>query len=194
MSQSLNGWRRLAAGLASFGLGAAALAQGSLALGLGPLNMNLFVQALVDGRAEEPLPQRPEWDRLVQRIQAALGSQGPLELRAQRVVRFTQQPQCGRVEFGLWQPSTRQVIAQVGGQLNICTDGRPPLQECPGKPGALVPTGSPCSGGARARDTEEVQAAIKSALRAGGRTPADVKRELATGTAHKPVVPTGANQ
>lgn len=169
-------------------------AQGIQTQGLGPLNMNLFVQALVSGRAAEPLQQRPEWDRLVQQIQSATGSKGPLELRAMRVARFTQQPQCGRVEFGLWQPSTRQVIAQVGGQLNICIDGKPPLQECPAKPGVLVPTSSLCPGGGHAGNTQEVREAIAHALQAGGRTPAEVKRALAEGVAKRNNAQTGAKQ
>lgn len=141
--------------------------------GLAPsLPTNLFVQALSDGAAATPLPDRPEYRSVKAQIEQMLGSQAPLELRAMRILRFKQQPSCGRVAFGLWQPQTRRVVAAVAGQLNICEDGRPPLQECPARPGTLVPTGSICTdpSGQRhpAQDTAEVREAIQAAVAQGG--------------------------
>ena len=136
------------------------------------LPSNLFVQALSEGTAAMPLPERPEFREVRLQIEQLLGSQAPLELRAMRLLRFRQQPRCGRVAFGLWQPQTRRVVAAIAGQLNICEDGRPPLQECAANPGTLVPAGAICTDatGQRqpAHDTAEVRQAIQGSVAQGG--------------------------
>lgn len=165
-------------------------AAGVVAQGLTPLvPANLFVQALSDGAAAMPLPDQPELRDFRTRLEQQLGSQAPLELRAMRILRFKQQPSCGRVAFGLWQPQTRRVVAAVAGQLNICEDGRPPLQECPAKPGTLVPAGSTCldPSGQRhaAQDTAEVRQAIQGAVAQGGLSVEQIRatRKPASGAA-----------
>jgi hypothetical protein len=119
-----------------------------------------------------PLPERPEFREVRLQIEKLLGSQAQLELRSMRTLRFRQQPRCGRVAFGLWQPETRRVVAAIAGQLNICEDGRPPLQECAANLGTLVPAGAICTDatGQRqpAQDTVEVRQAIQSAIAQGG--------------------------
>ena len=139
---------------------------------------NVFVQALVNGRATAPLPDDPRWTDVVAALRRQAGSSSALQIAAMRVAKFTNQAQCGRVAFALWQPLTNKAWPQLGGQLNICEDGMPPLQVCAQAPDQLVPVGLRCADGVPAQDTAEVRQAIDAAIAAGSLSADQVRRSL----------------
>ena len=143
-----------------------------------PSSANVFVQALVNGRATAPLPDDPRWADVVAALKHQAGSDAALQIAAMRVAKFTNQTQCGRVAFALWQPLTNQAWPQLGGQLNICEDGKPPLQVCAQAPDQLVPVGLRCADGVPAQDTAEVRQAIDAAIAAGSLSADQVRRSL----------------
>lgn len=128
-----------------------------------------MVRALRDGRASAPLPPSPRVDLVVRKIREASGSQGDVTLEAVRIARFTAQPTCGRVAYGLYQKSSNTFWGQFGGQLNICEDGAPPQRMCKGVQG-LVPASSSCPDGSAPVDTPEVGAALARAAAGGSLT------------------------
>ena len=131
---------------------------------------NVFVEALLNKTASRPLESFPAILSTIKEIQASTGNTSPLEIRAQLLQRFTQQPNCGRIVFAVAQPASRTVWPQIGGQINICEDGLPPLRACPDKPAILVPPNAKCSNGRLAQDTPEVAKVIESALKSGNIT------------------------
>jgi len=128
-----------------------------------------MVQALRDGHASAPLPPSPRVDLVVQKIREVSGSQGDVTLEVTRIARFTAQPKCGRVAYGLYQKSSNTFWGQFGGQLNICEDGTPPQRMCKGVQG-LVPAESSCPDGSTPVDTPEVSAALAQAAASGSLT------------------------
>ena len=131
---------------------------------------NVIVRALVDGRASEPLPDLPMLRQAVVAMQQQAGDSGPIVVQAMRMQRFVQQARCGRVVFGMSQPSSHKAWPALGGELNICEDGLPPLRMCKDRPNILVPASSNCRDGSAPQDTTEVASAISAALNRGGLT------------------------
>ena len=143
---------------------------------------NVLVRALIEGNAVEPLPARPEYSQVMRMLQQQAGDDGPIAIRAARLVRFEQQPRCGRIVYALSQPSSRRVWSDLGGQLNMCEDGQPPLRQCAAKPGTLVPPDSKCADNSAPQDTPEVAKAIQNAIAHGSLTREQlVQRGLWTG-------------
>ena len=132
---------------------------------------NVFAAALIDGVSSAPAPQRSAaMARTLQAMQAESGSSEPISIVAIRVVKFAEQPRCGRVRFVLAQPASKRVWPAMGGQMNVCEDGQPPLRTCPELSGVLVPANAACLGGKPPIDTPEIAAAIRAAVAAGGIT------------------------
>ena len=151
---------------------------------------NVIVRALVDGRASEPLPDLPMLRQAVVAMQQQAGDSGPIVVQAMRMQRFVQQARCGRVVFGMSQPSSHKAWPALGGELNICEDGLPPLRVCKDRPNVLVPASSNCRDGSAPQDTTEVASAISAALNRGGLTVDQAKRtNLRVG---EPAPPTSA--
>ena len=121
---------------------------------------NVIVRALVDGRASDPVPDIPVFRQAVAALQRQAGDPGPIHVQAMRLQRFEQQARCGRVVFAMWQPSSNKAWPAIGGELNICEDGQPPLRVCKDGPGVLVPSASTCRDQSAPQDTPEVAAAI----------------------------------
>ena len=138
---------------------------------------NVIVRALVDGRASEPLPDLPLLRKAIAAMQQQAGDSGPIVVQAMRLQRFVQQAHCGRVVFGMSQPSSHKAWPGLGGELNICEDGLPPLRVCKDRPNALVPPNSTCHDGAAPQDTVEVASAISAALNRGGLTVEQAKQK-----------------
>ena len=138
---------------------------------------NVIVRALVDGRASEPLPDLPMLRQAVVAMQQQAGDSGPIVVQAMRMQRFVQQARCGRVVFGMSQPSSHKAWPALGGELNICEDGLPPLRMCKDRPNILVPASSICRDGSAPQDTTEVAAAISDALNRGGLTSDQAKQK-----------------
>ena len=137
---------------------------------LGPAS-NLFVDALRNGDANVPAPGTGLFDGALRSLQDQSGNPGQIFVKAKRVARFVQQAHCGRVAFALWQPASNHAWPALGGQLNICEDGQPPLRVCDDRPNVLVPHTSLCRDKSAPHDTAEVAAVIASALAAGDITP-----------------------
>jgi hypothetical protein len=132
---------------------------------------NVFAAALVEGRGVAPVPTgSPATARVLNALQAQSGSDEPISIVAQRILRFTQQARCGRISFALAQLNANRVWPAIGGHMNVCEDGQPPLRTCPEHPGVLVPVTSVCADGKPPVDTAEVAAAIRSDVDAGGVT------------------------
>lgn len=132
---------------------------------------SVFLDALKRGRATDPLPDTPQFHSVILQLQRKSGDSGPIFITASVVKRFVQQPNCGRIEFHLSQPSTNRNWPNTGGQLNICTNGAPPLKVCPSGRTKLVRHDTVCAFGRPPVDTEEVADAIHQAVAAGGMTP-----------------------
>lgn len=132
---------------------------------------NVFIRALIDGKASDPVPDIPQYQTAIKIVQQRTGSDAPLTMYAARVKRFEQQPQCGRVLFLIGQQATNTAWRDMGGQLNICENGDPPLRMCKGAPDKLLPAESFCPDGSRPVDTPEVAAAILAAVAQGSITP-----------------------
>lgn len=133
-----------------------------------------FVAALKEGVAESTPPKDAMWDAAVRAIQNETGDTHEVTLRFYRIARFKNQPSCGRVSFAPYQAATNTFWGQLGGQINLCEDGSPPLKQCAGS-GNLVPHNRFCSDGSRPLDTSEVAAAIASAVKQGGITPEQMR-------------------
>lgn len=139
-----------------------------LASDAGAVPQNVFAQALIEGSATAPVPQRAgPMSRVLESLQAQSGSKEPISIVAARVVRFTQQARCGRIRFAMGQPLSKKLWPAMGGEMNVCEDGQPPLRVCPERPGVLVPANAVCASGKTPVDTPEVAAAIAAAIKAG---------------------------
>ena len=138
--------------------------------------ISFFVEALQKGAASAPLPTEGPFKSGINAIVALTGKQGSIEILAWRIERFTQQANCGRVGFIPHQASSKTAFPEMGGELNICEDGMPPLRFCANL--GLVPFSAKCPDGAAPQDTEEVKAAIAAALSRGGLSQQQVARQI----------------
>lgn len=174
LNRSESGFRgRLATTVA---LGLAGMLASSAAAGQ-TLAPNVFADALINGRATAPVPQRAgQASKVLARLQTISGSTEPVSIIAARVTRFTQQPHCGRVQFAFGQPQAHVIFKAFAGQMNVCEDGQPPLRVCPDRLGVLVPAAATCANGRPPVDTDEVAAAIRGA---GGMTHDEMLRSWA---------------
>lgn len=132
------------------------------------LPSSVFTEALIAGEAIEPLPDDKTFGPLIKAIKSKTGNPGTVVVKAMRISKFVQQPTCGRIAFIMMQPATKTAWDDLGGQLNVCADGGPPLRTCKGHPGSLYPFNTKCPDGSEATDTPEVAEAIKKALSSGG--------------------------
>lgn len=139
---------------------------------------NVLVRALRDGSAAEPLLAEGPYQNIVRMIQKKSGDAGPVVVVAQRLKRFEKQPLCGRVVFAVTQPTSHAGWKNLGGQLNICDSGNPPLRVCADKPELLIPSDAVCADGSPPRDTAEVEAAIQASLASGGLSREQVYQQL----------------
>lgn len=138
--------------------------------------VSFFVEALQNGRASAPLPADGPFKSGVTAIEARTGRQGSVEIVAWRIERFTQQAKCGRIGFIPHQAVSKTAFPEMGGELNICEDGMPPLRVCANV--GLVPHSAKCPDGTAPQDTEEVKASIAAALARGGLTQQQVARQI----------------
>lgn len=137
-----------------------------------------FVTALKNGKASAAPPPGVLSDFIMKQLQGKTGSTGEILMEVHRVSRFKSQPSCGRVLFGLYQPSSNTFWGQLGGQLNVCEDGTPPLKVCKSAPGQLVLPNHVCADKSRPVESPEVAAAISTALADGGMTIDQFRRSL----------------
>jgi hypothetical protein len=137
---------------------------------------SFLVEALQKGSASAPLPAEGPFKSGVSAIESRTGHQGSVEILAWRIERFTQQANCGRVGFIPHQPASKTAFPEMGGELNICDDGMPPLRFCAAL--GLVPFSARCPDGASPQDTDEVKAAIAAALTRGGLSQQQVARKI----------------
>lgn len=128
---------------------------------------HVLVQALLEGHASQILTREGPFGSIVKTIQARTGDTGNIEIVAARLLRFKQQPDCGRVVFAIAQPSSHRAWSDMGGQLNLCASGSPPLRSCDDSAERLVLPDALCRDGKPPRDTPEVASAISQALRSG---------------------------
>ena len=141
-------------------------------------DVNVFTEALINGKAHSSLPEQPELQAIARYLQEQTHSTAPLVIEARLVKRFQQQPQCGRVAFFITQPDRHDLWPELGGQLNICEDGTPPLQVCANKPDVLISPSERCFDNTKPQDTLEVKEAIRIALDEGGLNQEQVKNRL----------------
>ncbi|HDR9757823.1 TPA: hypothetical protein QDC44_001946 [Burkholderia cepacia ATCC 25416] len=139
---------------------------------------SVLTLALVNGSASAQLDDNGQYATVISAIHQRTGDRGPVVVLARRVVSFKEQPRCGRVAFIVAQPSSSIAWSDMGGELNICDDGDPPLRICKANPGKLVLGESACADGSPPVDTPEVAAAIKNALAAGGMDPREAARRV----------------
>lgn len=137
---------------------------------------NPLVAALVQGQHQIPLLRNAETEQVFKAVFSVSSSNAPLFLYAWRVEKFEAQRSCGRVAFAIGQG--RQLFTQLGGQLNICEDERPPWRQCKGR-AELVPPEARCSDGSLPHDTQEVKDAIARAIAAGSLSHEQVQKTLA---------------
>jgi len=127
------------------------------------------VVSLSEGRASTALPGSQGAQLVARKIKERTGSQGNITVEFVRIVRFTEQPRCGRVGYTLYQKSSNTAWGQFGGQLNVCEDGGPPLRLCKGS-AVLVPANAQCEDGSWPAETAEVLAAMARAVADGSLT------------------------
>lgn len=139
---------------------------------------NVFVRALRDGHATMVMPVEEPFARVVRDLQSKTANAGAIELQATRIARFKQQPLCGRVMFVVAQPATKIAWSDMGGQLNICESGNPPMRVCDEHPEVLVEPAFLCIGGKSPHDTHEVSSAIAQAIKDGGLSREQVRAQL----------------
>jgi hypothetical protein len=132
------------------------------------MDMSPFTEALIKGEAQAPLPNDRIFAGLKELIQKKTGDSGDIIIKAFRIQQFKTQANCGRVGFIIMQPSSNIALPELGGQLNICNDGQPPLRECKETPGQLYQPDHKCPNGKPAVDTHEAAEAINQALKSGG--------------------------
>ncbi|WP_124648996.1 hypothetical protein [Burkholderia stagnalis] len=132
---------------------------------------SVLTLALAKGAASAPLDEHGQYAQAISAIQARTGDHGPVVVLARRVAAFKGQPRCGRVAYIIAQPTSQIAWTDMGGELNICDDGNPPLRMCKAQSGKLVLPDSICSDGSHPVDTPEVAAALSNAISAGGLDP-----------------------
>lgn len=123
------------------------------------------VTALVEGHVSAALPPSNIAAMVASEIQRRTSSGGEITVEFFRIVRFQSQPHCGRVAYALFQQSSQSYWPQLGGQINVCDNGSPPLRICPGSP-VLVGASTRCLDGSMPVDTDEIKSAIASGTNA----------------------------
>lgn len=131
---------------------------------------NPLVVALTKGSVKSPIAADPYFASAAKLIQVQTGNPGEVSMIAQRLTWFRSQPTCGRVAFALYQASTNTSWGQLGGQLNICKDGTPPLRICRTQSNRLVLPDATCPDGSPPEDTQEIKDVLAKAVQAGGLT------------------------
>jgi len=139
---------------------------------------SVLTLALANGSASAQLDDNGQYAIAISAIHQRTGDLGPVVVLARRIVSFKEQQRCGRVAFIVAQPSSSIAWTDMGGELNICDDGDPPLRTCKANPGKLVLAESACADGSSPVDTPEVAAAIKNAVAAGGMVPREAARRV----------------
>ncbi|MBN6738846.1 hypothetical protein LGM85_28150 [Burkholderia multivorans] len=139
---------------------------------------SVFMIALENGTATAPLDSNGQYSVAISAIRERTGDNGPVVVLARRIASFKEQPRCGRVAFIVAQPSSHTAWTDMGGELNICDDGNPPLRICAAEPSKLVLPDSACADGSTPVDIPEVADAIKSATAAGGMDPREAARRV----------------
>ncbi len=139
---------------------------------------SVLTLALTNGSASAKLDDNGQYAAAIAAIHKRTGDTGPVVVLARRVQSFKDQPRCGRVAFVVAQPSSKILWTDMGGELNICEDGNPPLRACKANPRKLVLPDSACSDGSTPVDTAEVAAAIRRATAAGGLDPREAARHV----------------
>lgn len=150
----------------------------SLAIAATDGPQSVLTLALANGSASAKLDDNGQYAVAISAIHKRTGDSGPVVVLARRVVEFKDQPRCGRVAFVVAQPSSNVAWSDMGGELNICDDGNPPLRICKANPGKLVLADSACADGSSPVDTPEVAHAIKNAAAAGGLDPHEAARRV----------------
>jgi hypothetical protein len=156
-------------------------------------NASPFITALNDGIAYGALPHNVYFESVAQKIQETSGSPGTISLAVVRVLKFARQPACGRVAFAPYQESTKTFWGQLGGQINICEDGSPPMRMCKNAPNVLVPPDADCPDHSKPIDTQEIAAAINDALAKGGLSGQDIHNRLMEAYKKRQSAASGAN-
>lgn len=129
-----------------------------------------MVTALIEGQATSSLPNSPQNHQVIQALQKSTKNDGDIVVVFKRIIRFHEQNNCGRITMYVAQPSSKTSWLQMGGDLNICEDGLPPLKVCAENPKKLVAPDVNCKGGRSPIDTPEIKAAIANSLKHGGMT------------------------
>lgn len=137
-----------------------------------------FVQALINGRSVAPLPQGTQYQAASDALKARTGNNAPITVLTVRLFQFSEQKECGRIAFSLFQEATNTVWPETGGQMNICSNGRPPKRMCRGAENYLIAADEKCSDGSIPVDTPEVSKAIEEALKSGGQSYAQIRQRL----------------
>ena len=150
-----------------------------------------FVLALKEGKAMNPPPANALTTQAIKALQERTGNKGEVTMLAFRIARFKSQPKCGRVGFGLYQENTKTFWGGLGGQLNVCEDGTPPLKICKATPSQLVLHDHECADKSRPVDTPEITEVIKKALASGSMTIEQFRDSMKKAT---PKAATGASR
>ena len=125
---------------------------------------NPAAHALMEGSAQMQFGQDPQSQAQKKFIFDKTGEESYIGIY--RLFRFKQQSQCGRVLVVPVLEKSHKAIRNMALQLNICEDGKPPLQTCNGKD--LVFPDYLCPNGGRPHFTKEVQASVDKAQADGG--------------------------
>ncbi|CAE6842273.1 hypothetical protein [Paraburkholderia aspalathi] len=137
---------------------------------------SVLTQAFVEGKANAALDANGQFAAPIAAVKKRTGNDGAVMIYAARILTFKEQPRCGRVAYVIAQPSAHLAWPDMGGQLNICEDGQPPLRTCAGHPDRLVLANSLCPDRSAPVDTAEVAAAIQAAVAGGSMTPEDASK------------------
>ncbi len=135
-----------------------------------PQSDSPMVTALIEGQATSSLPNNPQNLQVIQALQKSTKNDGDILVVFKRITRFKEQNTCGRITMYVAQPASKTTWAQMGGDLNICEDGLPPLKVCAESPKKLVAPDANCKGGRSPIDTPEIKAAIANSLKHGSMT------------------------
>ena len=142
----------------------------------------VFAQAIIDGSASTPVSiLNKQFSPMIRELQSKTHDNGQILVQVKRLFKFKDQPKCGRVLFSLTQPSSNTTWP-IGGQLNICEDGMPPLGICKDNPTLLIPRFERCSDKSEPQDTPEVAKAISDALAQGDSTHQQVLQKIKSAT------------
>lgn len=139
---------------------------------------NVFDETLSEGQGSIPAPVNAQTKQGIKAMQDKTKNDGAITIRFTRITRFKSQPRCGRINMAFYQESTNTIFSGMGGDMNICVDGQPPLRACKDKPLTLVDSMAACKDGSAPIDTQEVSKAIADSIAKGGLTREQVKQKL----------------